>query len=60
MTMLPSFATLAPPSFPFTDALARGLFEEPTREATALYQEDYARRVGYVRGPDGEWFTYVR
>jgi hypothetical protein len=61
MTTLPSCAPISPLSVPLADPLLRRLFEEePTAEALATYENDYARRCGYVRRANGEWITELR
>jgi len=47
-------------SVSLADPLLRRLFEEPTADALAVYENDYARRSGYARGPHGEWITEFR
>ncbi len=60
MTMLPSCAPMTPLSVQLADPLLRRLFGEPTAEALAAYDDDYARQSGYARGVHGEWITERR
>ena len=44
---------------PVARPLLTGPVEAAKREALKAYAEDYARRAGYTRGPDGEWITAI-
>ncbi len=59
--MLPSYTSMSPLlSIPLADPPLRQSFDEPTADALAEYQNDYARRSGYARGTHGEWITERR
>ena len=42
---------------PLNRPLLATILETTKREAMEAYAEEYARRSGYTRGPQGEWIT---
>ncbi|MGO8914594.1 MAG: hypothetical protein ACLQJR_01640 [Stellaceae bacterium] len=57
MTRISPLAHMTMFYLPLARPLLAELLEPSKREALGAFAEDYARRAGYRRGPQGEWIT---
>jgi hypothetical protein len=57
MTIFSSFASMSLLPVACADTVLHRLFEEPTKETLAAYEDEYAHRAGYAMGPHGEWIV---